>query len=71
MWNHEHFEVKEIRLYDDDAQKNMDMEIIIEYLLEKGNYSVSLIRTENPKEAFIGADFVFFQIRVGKIEMRE
>lgn len=65
MWNHEHFEVKEIRLYDDDAQKNMDMEIIIEYLLEKGNYSVSLIRTENPKEAFTGADFIFSQIRVG------
>ncbi|GAA0480246.1 6-phospho-alpha-glucosidase [Alkalibacterium indicireducens] len=71
MLNHEHFEVKEIRLYDDDSQKNSDMEIIIDYLLEKGNYDVSLIRTENPKEAFTGADFVFSQIRVGKIDMRE
>lgn len=71
MLNHENFEVKEIRLYDDDAIKNKDMEIIIGHILEKENYNVILKRTENPKEAFTDVDFVFSQIRVGKIDMRE
>src|SRR5699024_7813985 len=69
--NSANFEVKELRLYDDDSEKNKDMEIIIDYILGKGNYNVSLMRTEDPKKAFSGADFIFSQIRVGKIEMRE
>lgn len=71
MLNHKDFEVREIRLYDDDAQKNKDMEIIIDYILKNNNYDISLKRTENPEEAFTGVNFVFSQIRVGKIEMRE
>lgn len=69
--NHKEFEVKEIRLYDDDPIKNEKMEIIISYILEKGNYNITFKRTEDPKEAFINTDFIFSQIRVGKIEMRE
>jgi len=71
MLNHDNFKVGEIRLYDNDTEKNHDMEIIIKYIIEKGNYNVSLKRTEDPKEAFTETDFVFSQIRVGKIEMRE
>lgn len=71
MLNHEDFDVKEIRLYDNDAEKNKEMEIIVNFILEKGNYDIKLIRTENPEEAFTNTDFIFSQIRVGKIEMRE
>lgn len=69
--NHSDFSIKELRLYDTDVEKNKDMEIIIKYILEQGNYDIIFKRTENPKEAFKGVDFVFSQIRVGKIEMRE
>src|SRR5690625_3856951 len=71
MLNHEDFKVKELRLYDDDTIKNEKMGIIIEHILENGNYNVTFKRTEDPKEAFINTDFIFSQIRVGKIEMRE
>lgn len=71
MLNHEDFKVKELRLYDDDPIKNEKMGIIIEHILENGNYDVTFKRTENPKEAFTGTNFIFSQIRVGKIEMRE
>ena len=69
--NHKDFEVKELRLYDDDPIKNEKMGIIIEHILEKGKYNVSFKRTEKPEEAFTEVDFVFSQIRVGKMEMRE
>lgn len=71
MLNHEKLQIKEIRLYDIDEEKNRKMEVIIQYILEKEKYDIKFIRTENPKEAFTGVDFVFSQIRVGKMEMRE
>src|SRR5690625_6685566 len=52
MLNQEDFEVEEIRLYDNDTEKNHDMEIIMKYIIEKESYNVSLKRTEDPKEAF-------------------
>lgn len=69
--NHDDFKVKEIRLYDDDAEKNKKMEMIINHILDKGHYKVNFKRTEDPKEAFTDVNFIFSQIRVGKIEMRE
>lgn len=71
MLNHDEFDVGEIRLYDNDEEKNKNMEKIISHILKRGNYDVSFKRTENPKEAFTGVDFIFSQIRVGKMEMRE
>lgn len=68
---HEQFPIDEIRLYDVDEEKNTDMETIIHFLLKKNGEKVKLIRTEDPKEAFSNVDFVFSQIRVGKIGMRE
>lgn len=69
--NHETFPVNEIRLYDIDDRRNSDMEVIVDYLIKKNNYDVKLIATLDPKEAFDGVDFVFSQIRVGGIKMRE
>lgn len=71
MLNHEEFNLKEVRLYDIDAERNKDMEVIIEYILKNGNYDIKLVRTEDPEEAFTGTDFVFSQIRVGGMELRE
>lgn len=71
MLNHPEFNVKEIRLYDNDEVRNKDMEVIIKYILNKENLNVKLIRTEDPKVAFQGTNFVFSQIRVGQMKMRE
>jgi len=69
--NHTDFQVKELRLYDIDAEKNKKMETIIDFILSKEDYEVTLERTEDPETAFKGADFIFSQIRVGQITMRE
>lgn len=71
MLNHKEFDIEEIRLYDNDKDKNKKMEVIINYILDKGEYNVSLKRTESPEKAFSGVDFIFSQIRVGQIAMRE
>lgn len=71
LLNHKELDVSEIRLYDIDKEKNSDMETIIKFLIKKGDYGVKLVRTENPKEGFKGVDFIFSQIRVGEIKMRE
>ncbi|MGY4105509.1 family 4 glycosyl hydrolase [Ignavigranum ruoffiae] len=71
MLNHEDFDIAELRLYDIDKERNSDMYIILKYLFEQKNIPVTLIQTEDPKKAFTGIDFVFSQIRVGGIEMRE
>jgi len=69
--NHPDFQVKELRLYDIDAEKNKKMETIIDFILSKEDDEVILKRTEDPEIAFKGADFIFSQIRVGQIKMRE
>lgn len=69
--NHKDLSVSEIRLYDIDKVRNEDMETIISFILNKGQYKVNLIRTEDPKEAFSDVDFIFSQIRVGGMQMRE
>jgi len=47
------------------------METIIDFILSKEDYEVTLKRTEDPETAFKDADFIFSQIRVGQITMRE
>ena len=69
--NHDDLDVSEIRLYDNDQVRNDDMSLIIDFVIKKRGYDVKIIKTEDPKEAFTGIDFVFSQIRVGKIDMRE
>ncbi|MFC6465144.1 maltose-6'-phosphate glucosidase [Marinilactibacillus sp. GCM10026970] len=68
----ERFPMAEIRLYDNDSKRNEDMGLIINQLLiEQNQTDIELITTENPEEAFSGADFIFSQIRVGGLKMRE
>ncbi|GAB2496180.1 maltose-6'-phosphate glucosidase [Alkalibacterium psychrotolerans] len=69
--NQHDFPVSELRLYDINSVRNKDMEVIIHHLLEKENSAIRLIATTNPQEAFEGAHFIFSQIRVGGIKMRE
>ncbi len=70
--NSERLPISEIRLYDIDAKRNKDMALIIDFMLKKeGHSDVLLSSTENPEEAFTGCDFVFSQIRVGGMKMRE
>ncbi|SDB83732.1 maltose-6'-phosphate glucosidase [Pelagirhabdus alkalitolerans] len=69
--NRASFPVDEIRLYDIDEKRNSDMKVIVQYLIQKNGYDVSLKATLDPKEAFENTDFVFSQIRVGGIKMRE
>lgn len=70
--NAESLPVKEIRLYDNDSERNQDMFLIIELLLKKeGHGRVKLTVTEDPRVAFSGCDFIFSQIRVGGLKMRE
>lgn len=69
--NQEDLPIKEIRLYDIDEERNSDMEVIIDYLLKKNKSDVKLVATLDPKIAFTGVNFIFSQIRVGGIKMRE
>ena len=70
--NSDRLPISEIRLYDIDAKRNEDMALIIDFMLKKEGYSdVVLSSTENPEEAFTGCNFVFSQIRVGGMKMRE
>lgn len=68
----EDFPVQEIRLYDVNEEKNDDMYVTIHHMLKTYGYDeVRLVKTEDPKEAFENCDFVFAQIRVGGMKMRE
>lgn len=63
----------QVVLYDIDQTKNDDMFEILRYMIRQNKLesSISLEQTRNPEYAFKNADFVFSQIRVGGIEMRE
>ena len=70
--NADRLPLKEIRLYDIDSERNQDMYLIIDLLLKTtGHELVKLIVTEDPRQAFTGCDFIFSQIRVGGLKMRE
>lgn len=70
--NADRLPLSEIRLYDIDAQRNADMYLIIQYMLKKEGFEdVVISSTEDPETAFTGCDFIFSQIRVGGMMMRE
>ena len=70
--NADRLPLSEIRLYDIDAQRNADMYLIIQYMLKKEGFKdVVISSTEDPETAFTGCDFIFSQIRVGGMKMRE
>ncbi|WP_338678378.1 hypothetical protein [Listeria ivanovii] len=64
--------IKELRLYDIDQVRQERMGYLIQALIKKNYpFSVRFLATDNPEEAFTGADFVFSQIRAGGLQMRE
>ena len=66
------FPLREIRLYDINQTRNRRMHSIINWMLRKqGKDSIKLIATEDSEVAFTNVDFVFCQIRVGGMKMRE
>ncbi|MDN5831551.1 MAG: 6-phospho-alpha-glucosidase, partial [Tetragenococcus halophilus] len=69
----ERFPFSSLTLYDIDEERNDDMFEIIGYMLEKEKLAseVTLFQTTEPQNAFPGADFIFSQIRVGGMKMRE
>lgn len=70
--NRSKFPITEIRLYDINKSRNEDMKLIIHHLLnEKKRSDITLVVTEEPQKAFSNVDFVFSQIRVGGLAMRE
>lgn len=70
--NHKEFPISEIRLYDTDFKRNDDMNVIVDYILRQNDMAhIDLLATDDPKLAFTGIDFVFAQIRVGGMKMRE
>lgn len=71
LLNHKEIDIKEIRLYDIDKERNEDMNVIISYLIKKNKYDIKIISTEDPELAFSGVNFVFSQIRAGGMKMRE
>lgn len=71
MINLSKFPIGSIRLYDIDEQRQKDISLIAEKVIEEFDSSIEFIVTINPKIAFQDSDFVFAQIRVGKYEMRD
>lgn len=63
--------LKKLVLQDTD-KKNLElMGKYLEILFKEENYNVEIKWTEDRKEAFEKADFIFTQIRTGGLEMRE
>ncbi len=69
----ERFPFSSLTLYDIDEARNDDMFEIIRYMLKKEALSneVDLYQTTDAQAAFTGADFIFSQLRVGGMKMRE
>lgn len=70
--NLDRLSVTELRLYDIDENKQKKMGALIKRIItERCPGKIRLKITIDPKEAFEGVNFVFCQIRVGGLEMRE
>ena len=70
--NIDRFPITAITLYDNDEQRNDDMYLIVDYMLKNNDLpQVELTQTTDLKTAFTDVDFVFSQIRVGGMSMRE
>ncbi|MBM6615319.1 6-phospho-alpha-glucosidase [Desemzia sp. RIT804] len=65
------FPIDEVRLYDIDEERQNDVALLTEKVIEEFNSQMKLSTTSDPKEAFEGVDFVFSQLRVGGNKMRE
>lgn len=65
-------DLDEIRLFDIDKERQDKVAVVVEWILrEDVKTDVKLTVTNDVKEAYTDATFVFSQMRVGKYEMRE
>lgn len=65
------FPIEEVRLYDIDEERQNDVALLAQKVIEEFNSQMKLSTTTDPKEAFEGVDYVFSQLRVGGNKMRE
>lgn len=71
MNNREALELTEIRLYDNNKERQDKLAVLVKYVMEEIDPSIKLCVTYDPKEAFENARFIFAQMRVGLYAMRE
>ena len=65
-------DLDEIRLFDIDKERQDKVAVVVEWILrEDVKTDVKLTVTNDVKEAYTDATFVYAQMRVGKYEMRE
>lgn len=69
--NSDRFPMKELKLYDNDGERQETIGKALEILLKEQAPDLKFSYTTDPQEAFTGVDFVMAHIRVGKYEMRE
>lgn len=69
--NLDKFPIGEIKLYDNDKDRQHTVAGACEILLKEKAPEISFKETTDPKEAFSNIDFLMAHIRVGKYAMRE
>ncbi|RFA35934.1 6-phospho-alpha-glucosidase [Virgibacillus dokdonensis] len=69
--NLDRFPIKEIKLYDNDEERQGTVAGGCRILLKERAPQIKFVETVDPKEAFSNIDFVMAHIRVGKYAMRE
>ncbi|WP_432463269.1 MULTISPECIES: 6-phospho-alpha-glucosidase [unclassified Agarivorans] len=69
--NMDRFPLKEIRLYDNNAERQGLLGEACQIMVRERHPEVGFSYTTDPQSAFTGVDFVMAHIRVGLYEMRE
>lgn len=69
--NLDRFALKELKLYDNDSQRQGILGEALEILLKEKAPEIKFVYTDDPKIAFSEIDFCMAHIRVGKYAMRE
>ena len=65
-------DVTEIRLFDIQKERQDQVGVIVKYIIEEElGLDLKLTLTNDPKEAYTDASFIFAQMRVGNYKMRE
>ena len=65
------FKLNELVLYDNNAERQEAVGVIVRHVVEMFDPELKLTLTTNPEVAMTDADFIFAQMRVGLYAMRE
>ena len=65
------FPVSKIVLYDNDSERIAKMGKYVQILLKDNMPQIEAVYTTDPKVAYTDVDYVFCQIRTGRMKMRE